>query len=96
MFLWQFRDPHCTLTYRPFCINTIENAMSPAVAQTLFAQPLPPLSRVLLRLTLVLVTWDMRHRTRQTLRKLNDQMLSDIGLDPWAADTEAAKPFWRA
>ncbi len=69
--------------------------MSPAVAQTLFAQPLPPLSRVLLRLTLVVVTWDTRHRTRQTLRKLNDHMLADIGLDPAMASTEAAKPFWR-
>lgn len=71
-------------------------AAHPQFAQTLFAHPLPPLSRALLRMTLAVVTWDMRHRTRQTLRKLNDHMLSDIGLDPWTAVSEAAKPFWRA
>lgn len=59
-------------------------------------RPLPPLSRLLLSLTLVAVTWDMRRRTRRDLRALSGHMLVDIGLDPSAAMIEAAKPFWRA
>jgi uncharacterized protein YjiS (DUF1127 family) len=54
--------------------------------------PLPPLSRVLL----VVVQWDLRRRTRKDLRGLPDYMLRDIGLDPFNAAQEAAKPFWRA
>ena len=70
--------------------------MTQVSAYALSTHPLPPLSRVLLRLTLVALTWEMRRRTRQDLRKLSDHMLSDIGLDPAIALTEAAKPFWRA
>ena len=62
----------------------------------LSTHPLPPFSRALLRLTLVAVTWEMRRRTRQNLRNLDDHMLADIGLDPQAASAEVAKPFWRA
>ena len=65
-------------------------------AFALTTHPLPPLSRVLLQATLLAVTWEMRRRTRRDLRKLSDHMLTDIGLDPWAAAREAAKPFWRA
>jgi uncharacterized protein YjiS (DUF1127 family) len=69
------------------------------MTQTAFAlstHRLPPFSRVLLRLTLAVVTWEMRHRTRQSLARLGPRMLADIGLDPWSAHQEAAKPFWRA
>ena len=69
--------------------------MSSAAAYALTTHPLPPLSRLLLRLTLVAVTWEMRSRTRTSLRKLTDHMLIDIGIDPWAAAIEADKPFWR-
>ncbi len=55
-------------------------------------QPLSPLTRVLL----VVVQWDLRRRTRKDLRALPDYMLRDIGLDPFHAAQEAAKPFWRA
>lgn len=58
--------------------------------------PLPPLSRALLRATLVVVQWDLRRRTRKDLRGLTDYMLQDIGLDPMSAAQEAAKPFWKA
>lgn len=70
--------------------------MTSASAYALTTHPLPPLSRLLLRLTLVAVTWEMRRRTRKDLRSLPDHMLIDIGLDPWVAATEARKPFWRA
>ncbi|MBI1172651.1 DUF1127 domain-containing protein [bacterium] len=63
---------------------------------TLARHPLPPLSRALLRATLVVVQWDLRRRTRQDLRAMPDFMLKDIGLDPSSAASEAAKPFWRA
>ena len=70
--------------------------MSHTAVYALSTHPLPPLSRVLLRVTLLTVAWEMRRRTRKDLGKLSDQMLSDIGLDPWAAEAEASKPFWRA
>ena len=57
----------------------------------LIHQPLPHLSRALL----VVVQWDLRRRTRKDLRGLPDYMLRDIGLDPYTAAVEAAKPFWR-
>lgn len=58
---------------------------------TLTHHPLPPLSRVLM----VVVQWDLRRRTRKDLRGMTDHMLRDIGLDPFTAALEAAKPFWR-
>lgn len=70
--------------------------MTRAQAFALSTHPLPPVSRVLLRLTLVAVTWEMRRRTRRDLRSLSDHLLVDIGLDPSVALHEAAKPFWRA
>jgi uncharacterized protein YjiS (DUF1127 family) len=51
--------------------------------------------RAVQRLSLVALTWQLRRRTRQNLGKLTDHLLRDIGLDPWTAETEAAKPFWR-
>ena len=65
-------------------------------AYALTTHPLPPLSRLMLRVTLLAVTWEMRRRTRKDLRHLSGHMLADIGLDPWVASVEAAKPFWRA
>jgi uncharacterized protein YjiS (DUF1127 family) len=98
MFLWQLCSENCITLKRliKHCINTIEKAMTQISAYALSTHPLPPFSRVLLRLTLVAVTWEMRRRTRQNLRNLDDHMLSDIGLDPATASAEAAKPFWRA
>lgn len=70
--------------------------MSSAPAYALTTHPLPPVSRFLLRVTLMAVTWEMRRRTRQDLGQLSDHLLDDIGLDPWAAAHEVVKPFWRA
>ena len=66
--------------------------MTRTTAYALSPQPLPPL----LRVTRLVVTWDMRRRTRKDLRALSDHLLHDIGLDPKTAVAEASKPFWRA
>ena len=61
----------------------------------LTTHPLPPVSRSLLRLTMIVMAWEMRRRTRKDLGALTRHMLLDIGLDPVTAMTEAAKPFWK-
>jgi uncharacterized protein YjiS (DUF1127 family) len=70
--------------------------MSPAPL-TLATLPasLPPLSRLLVSLALVLAQWDDRRRTRRSLEKLDGIMLRDIGLDPNSVMAECRKPFWR-
>ena len=70
--------------------------MTQISVHALSTHPLPPFSRLLLRVTLLAVTWEMRRRTRKNLRVLSDHMLVDIGLDPFMALAEADKPFWRA
>ena len=70
--------------------------MQLAEVLSLSRRPLPPFSRVLLNVTLVLVTWDLRRRTRKDLRSLSAHMLSDIGIDPQRAAVEGDKPFWVA
>ena len=56
---------------------------------------LPPLSRMLVSVALVLASWDDRRRTRSSLARLDDHLLADIGLGSDNAATEYAKPFWR-
>lgn len=75
---------------------TAMNATDPVLTALSARQPLPPVSRLVLRFSLTLVAWELRLRTRASLRRLDAHMLRDIGLDPWAAETEAQKPFWRA
>ena len=70
--------------------------MQLADVHSLSRRPLPPFSRVLLNVTLMLVTWDLRRRTRKDLRSLSAHMLTDIGIDPQRAAVEADKPFWVA
>ena len=41
-------------------------------------------------------TWMTRRGTRKHLGRLSDHELKDIGLTRHQAQTEAAKPFWRA
>jgi uncharacterized protein YjiS (DUF1127 family) len=69
--------------------------MSYTQALDLSAQPLPPLSRLLVTLALTVAAWELRHRTRKHLADLPEQMLRDIGLNPNDAAIEAEKPFWR-
>lgn len=43
----------------------------------------------------VIRQWSERRRSRLALRQLNTHLLRDVGIDPFAADAEAAQPFWR-
>jgi uncharacterized protein YjiS (DUF1127 family) len=69
--------------------------MSPV--ETLVFRPaaLPPLSRMVLRAAVLVMTWETRHRTRSQLTRLDHHLLRDIGLDPLTAQDEATRPFWR-
>lgn len=65
--------------------------------ETLVFRPatLPPLSRVVLRAAVLVMTWETRAKTRKQLRKLDRHILKDIGIDPMTAQAEAERPFWR-
>jgi len=43
----------------------------------------------------LLETWKTNYTTRRSLRKLDDTLLRDIGLDRSTALREAKKPFWK-
>lgn len=40
--------------------------------------------------------WVGRRHDRRAMLRLDDHMLRDIGLDRFAAERMAARPFWRA
>jgi uncharacterized protein YjiS (DUF1127 family) len=42
-----------------------------------------------------LALWRRRWRSRRDLRRLDERLLRDIGVDRRAALEEAYKPFWR-
>lgn len=48
------------------------------------------------RLKSIFVLWDARAHQRRQLRRLDDDLLRDIGIDRTAAHQELAKPFWKA
>ena len=56
--------------------------------------PLPLLARLAVRFAVIVTEWDMKHRTRKQLLRLDDHMLRDIGIERDAAYTEARRPFW--
>lgn len=66
----------------------------PAFAIQQWSQSLPPLSRALMGLTVVVSNWEMRRHTRKALRKLDIHLLKDVGLDQARAEEEFNKPFW--
>ncbi len=75
--------------------------MSPAfhaadLAQLASRPSIPAPAAVALRLAVVIVKWDMRHRTRRALMRLDAHELADIGLTPDDARREAALQFWKA
>ena len=66
----------------------------PTLALLERSQSLPPLTRMLMGLTKATLNWEMRRRTRKSLEKLDDHLLSDIGLSRGQAQEEWQKPFW--
>lgn len=56
---------------------------------------LPPLSRLLVSVALLLAAWEQRRNSRSALIRLDDHILRDIGLTPDQAQSEGTKPFWR-
>lgn len=67
-----------------------------AARLTLSLSSLPPLSRGLVGLALVVRAWEERLHTRRALNRLDDHLLRDVGLDAARAAEEGDKPFWRA
>jgi uncharacterized protein YjiS (DUF1127 family) len=57
-------------------------------------QSLPPLARVLMGLTVTVMQWELRHRSRRSLSRLDDHLLKDIGVSQTEAQAEWDKPFW--
>ncbi len=69
--------------------------MSLTSTSALFDRPLPPLSRLALSVAIAVFTWETRTKTRRSLRRLDDRLLRDIGLDPAQAGAEGHKRFWQ-
>jgi uncharacterized protein YjiS (DUF1127 family) len=63
------------------------SASAPLSVQARFGLP----TRILRALRLALV----RRQSRRCLSRLDPRLLRDIGLSPYEAQTECAKPFWR-
>ena len=69
---------------------------SPQMLAYIKLNDLPPLSRAAVFLADMIVTWEIRRRSRLDLGHLDPHLLDDIGLDAHLAESEAAKPYWRA
>ena len=69
--------------------------MSPAETLAFSPATMPPLSRVVLRAAVIVMTWETRARTRKQLKRLDQHLLKDIGLDKMSAETESSRAFWR-
>lgn len=58
-------------------------------------QKLPLLAVVAVRFASLVVSWEMRRRTRLHLVNLDDHLLRDVGLTRDEAKIEAARMFWQ-
>ena len=47
------------------------------------------------RLNTSLIVWRERHAWRKDLRRFDDRMLADSGMDLAGAEVQIAEPFWR-
>jgi uncharacterized protein YjiS (DUF1127 family) len=56
---------------------------------------LPPLSQLAFALSVLVMTWEMRARTRKALAKMTADDLTDIGLSADEARREAGRFFWQ-
>lgn len=57
---------------------------------------MPLAAAIAIRFAVTVTTWETRRKTRSSLKRLEAHMLRDIGISDYAAQQEAAKPFWRA
>ncbi|QUJ77592.1 DUF1127 domain-containing protein [Sulfitobacter albidus] len=73
-----------------------ETRLSTALTLLNGAQDLPLAAVVSVKFAACVTKWATRRRTRLALKALEPWQLQDVGLTPDAADTEAAKVFWRA
>lgn len=69
--------------------------MTASTLQALALQPLPPVSRALVALAQIALTWELRRTGRRSLRNLDAHLLKDIGLSSREARIEADKRFWQ-
>lgn len=75
----------------------MSRAATPAESLALLTlAALPPVSRLLVEVALVMARWDDRRRTRRALARLDAHILRDIGLTGTLAKAECRKPFWVA
>jgi uncharacterized protein YjiS (DUF1127 family) len=56
---------------------------------------LPLMSRLAFDFAFNVANWQTRSATRRSLRKLDDYLLYDIGLEPGEAQSECTKRFWQ-
>lgn len=69
---------------------------SDALAILNSSRSLPLLAVMSVKFAAAVTKWATRRRTRLTLKHLDAWQLTDVGLTPDAAQTEAQKVFWRA
>lgn len=56
---------------------------------------LSPMTSIVVRFAALVVTWEMRRRTRRHLVHLDDHLLRDVGLTRNEAKIEARRLFWQ-
>lgn len=60
------------------------------------ARIVPAAAVIAVEFAACLSKWATRRQTRRALQQLEDWQLSDVGLTPREAATEASKVFWKA
>ena len=67
-----------------------------ADALGILTQPsLPIVATLAVKFAVCVTKWSIRYRTRRALGQLEPWQLSDVGLTPEQAMTEASRAFWR-
>lgn len=67
-----------------------------AIALISTGDKLPPLSQIALAISVLVMTWEMRARTRKSLARLSKDELEDIGLSQLEAESETRRWFWQS
>ena len=70
--------------------------LSPDTITVLSQRGLPVTALVAVKFAVIVTTWATRRRTRLALRQLEAWQLSDVGLTPAQARTEADRVFWKS